>query len=509
MNKFLSILRRAPKRTTAALAILAAVIALPATIHAWGPSDRATYTFANPADHVTFNSITDNPSVGDERNFVRIKEDTTTSTYQDSTNLEPGKVYQVMVYYHNNAATSLNASGVGVAKGVTLKMEMPGVVKSGVNAAFTGSISATNATPGTVWDEAYGKNATSSDVALRYVADSAVVTSNGAVNGAKLPDSLFTTGTSLGYDSLNGVLPGCNQFAGYVTFKVRVDQPNFTVQKLESVDGKNWVKSVDAAAGSTIQYQVVYQNTGTTQLDNVVLRDILPTGVSYVAGSSFIANSVTGGKFQATVDGIAANGYNAGSYQPQGNVYLKFSAKLPSADALVCGVNTLNNIARATTSAGYKEDNATVTITKQCETTIQVCRLSDSTYPVTIKESEFDSSKYSKNAADCTKIIVCRLSDQTYPVTIKTSEFDSAKYSKTASDCNITVCRLSDKVYPVTIKGSEFDSAKYSKSSADCASTVTKLPTTGAGEILGSLMGVGALSYGGHAFMTSLKAKRK
>lgn len=34
---------------------------------------------------------------------------------------------------------------------------------------------------------------------------------------------------------------------------------------------------------------------------------------------------------------------------------------------------------------------------------IEVCRLSDKKYPVTIKESDFDSKKYSKNAKDCDK----------------------------------------------------------------------------------------------------------
>lgn len=112
------------------------------------------------------------------------------------------------------------------------------------------------------------------------------------------------------------------------------------------------------------------------------------------------------------------------------------------------------------------------------EKTIQVCRLSDKAYPVTIKESEFDSSKYSKNPADCKppvekEITVCRLSDKAYPVTIKESEFDETKYSKDPADCDeedkeIIVCRLSDKEYPVTIKESEFDSSKYSKDAKDC-----------------------------------------
>lgn len=230
MSKFNTLIARLPKRLIAFVAVIASAIIIPTIAFAYGP-ERPTYTYENPAPHVTFNSITNNPQVGDERNFVRIKEDVTGATYGDNVTLTPGKVYSVSVYYHNNAASNLNASGAGIAQNAKLRMELPGVVKPGVNAVLSGNISASNATPTTVWDEAYGKNTTDGDIALRYLADSATFTSNGAINGQKLPDTLFTTGANLGFDSQNGQLPGCNEFAGYVTFKFRVDQPNFTLKK--------------------------------------------------------------------------------------------------------------------------------------------------------------------------------------------------------------------------------------------------------------------------------------
>lgn len=371
MSKLMSLIRRAPKRFSAVVTMAIAAVVVPAVVLAWGP-ERPTFTGASPAPYVTFNSITDNPQVGDERNFVRIRESGTT-TYGDNTTLTPGKVYDVSVYYHNNAASNLNASGAGIAHGAMLKMEVPGVVNAGVNAAFTGTISASNSKPLSVWDEAYGKNDTNGQVALRYVSGSAKFVSNGAINGQTLPDTLFTTGANLGYDSQNGDIPGCNQYSGYVNFQIRVDQPNFTVKKQVSVDdGKTWVDdSVKATAGSTILYRIVYQNTGSTQQDNVSIRDTLPAKVSYVTGSSLIANSTTDGQYKSTLDGVTTVGYNAGSYQPQGNAYLKFSAKLPTEDQLECGTNTLVNTARVTTNAGYKEDTATVTIDKTCKPTVK------------------------------------------------------------------------------------------------------------------------------------------
>ncbi|MGV9001542.1 MAG: LPXTG cell wall anchor domain-containing protein [Candidatus Saccharimonadaceae bacterium] len=613
MSKIMSLVRRAPKRFSAVAVIVAAAIIVPAAVFAWGPS-RPTFTMGSPAPYVTFNSITDNDKVGDERNFLRIRE-TGTTNYVDNVTLTPGKVYDVSAYYHNNAATNLNASGAGIAHGATLKMEIPGVVTAGVNAAFTGTISASNSNPGSVWDEAYGKNTTNADIALRYVSNSATFVSNGAVNGQKLPDTLFTTGASLGYYSQNGELPGCDEYSGYVNFQIRVDQPNFTVKKQVSVDaGKTWVDdSVKATAGSTIQYRVVYQNTGSTQQDSVSVRDILPTGVSYVAGSSLIANSTTGGQYKTTVDGVTTTGYNAGSYQPQGNAFLKFSATLPSEDQLKCGTNTLVNTARVTTNAGYKEDTATVTIDKKCLPTVKytcdalkvdqidrtnfkfttnytaenatfknvtyvvknangavistqtstsntlnytqatagsytvqatvtftvdgydktatneackgsfkvtelpkeisVCELATKQI-ITIKESDFDSSKHSKNLADCKEIVkkikVCDLTSKQI-VVINEGDFDTSKYSKNLDDCKenppVKVCDLTSKTI-VTINESDFDATKYTKDLSKCETTVTppELPHTGAGENIVAIFGLGALIASAAYYIASRRA---
>lgn len=402
MSKLTSLIRRAPKRFSAIVAMIAIAIIVPVAVHAYGP-DRATFTYASPAPYVTFNSITDNPNVGDERNFVRVKEDSTTTTYANDVTLQPGKTYQVEVYYHNNAASNLNASGAGIAKNVSLRMQMPASINGSASDTVDGFINSSNANPTSVWDSANLKNGSSSAVALRYVPGSATVTSNGAVNGQTLPDAFLTTGTPLGYDALNGTLPGCNQYAGYITYKFTVVQPNFTVEKTVSVDGgKTYSKSGATTPNSTVIYKVAYTNTGSTQLDNVTLSDKLPAGVTYVSGSSLIANSKTAGQYQATSDGITTTGLNIGSYAANGgNAFFKFSAKAPADSALACGVNTFTNTARATTSGGYMESTADITINKTCTPgTINVCQLSTKTI-VNIKEADFDSSKYSKNLDDC------------------------------------------------------------------------------------------------------------
>lgn len=582
MNKVLSLIRRAPKRFSAVVLMLAAAIIVPAVLQAWGP-DRPTFTERNPAPYVTFNSITDNPRVGDERNFVRIRE-TGNGEYINQVNFEPGKVYDVSVYYHNNAATRLNASGEGIARNTTLKMEVPNVVTAGVNAALTGTISASNAKPGSVWDEAYGKNATNADIALRYVAGSASFVSNGAINGQTLPDSLFTTGAKLGFDGQDGNVPGCNEFSGFVNFKIRVDQPNFNVIKKVSTDnGKTWTDDAKAKPGSTVKYAISYQNTGTNQQDNVSVRDMLPKGVTYVNGSTYITNQTTGGQPKKASDGITTVGYNAGSYQPKGNVLFTFDATLPKVDALECGTNKLVNTARVTTNAGYKEDTANVTVDRECKptpkyfcTALTIKQLSRTEYrfatgilvtsgadykgvtytvrdasgtvvntkTVTGNNNEYvytqtkagaysvqatvlvtvngqdrtatsDACKGSFTVPNLPKeITVCELATKKI-VTIKESEFNSSKYSKNLDDCKdkpspekMKVCVIATKQIE-TINKSDFDASKYTTDFSKCEETPVvppELPHTGAGENIVAVVGLGAMIASAAYYIASRRA---
>lgn len=436
MNKFITAIKRSPKRTASLLTIAVAVM-IPAGLLAWGP-DRPTYTYETPADHVTFNSITNNPTYGDERNFTTIR-DANGGTFGHEVNLQPGKEYEVQVFYHNNAATYLNDASQGykgIAENAAMRVQMPATVKAGEKARITGVVSASNATPQSVWDEAYA--ASSSNVALRYVQGSAkVASSNGAVNGQAMPDSLLTTGAPLGYDSLNGKLPGCNKYSGYVTFRFVVDKPDFTVEKTVSPVGKNaFAKSINAKAGEQVEYKIQYKNTGTTRQTDVTIKDTLPKGVTYVPGTTQALTSTSGGQYTKVSDNVTTTGINLGAFAPNGNTFVKFIAKVTDNKSLEkCGINTLVNKATAITNNGQKDDTANVVVSKECEGNIKVCDLTTNQI-ISIKESDFDSNKHSKNVADCAEdnIHVCDVTTGQI-VTIKESDFDSNKHSKNFDDC--------------------------------------------------------------------------
>lgn len=472
-------MQKISKRAYAVMALAVATVAIPATLLAWGPSARVTFTLAHPAEYVTFNSITDNKQYNNERNFVQIRSVTDNTKFGENATLTPGKEYEVFAYYHNNGDTDLNASGATVATGAFMRAQMPATVNAGENARVTVFVGATNAkhldAAGTnlgnqVWDEAFAKNSTNGAVALRYVPGSAKITSNGAVNGKSMPDTLYTTGAALGYDALDGKLPGCLQYSGYVTYRFKVDQPNFIIEKqVARSDEATFKETTTAKIGDIVDFKLHYKNTGTTQQDGVVIRDQLPAGLEYVANSTYV--STTGTWVKTAHETVTKQGINVGSYAPNGGAYVKFSAKVV-ADKLVCGTNTIKNIASADTQNGSKSDDATVTVTKECTTPekAEACNL-DTKKIETVEKSKIDNVHYTLDLSKCKEVAVKE----------------------------ITVCRLSDKKYPVTIKESEFDSAKHSKNPDDCKTTPvtpeipTELPKTGIAEGLMSIVGLGSL----------------
>lgn len=365
MNKLTTLFQYAPKRTGAVIAMIAAAVIVPASLLAWGPT-RATYTIEHPADHVTFNSIVNNPNIGDERNFVGIRETGTNTTWTDNMTVQAGKNYTVRMYVHNNAADNLNL----VAQNVTAKFNLP--TTTGKSIRVDGFLNSSNATPTEVYDDATFSS--SSDFNLAYVSGSLKYENNyfGA-NGVALPESIFTsTGALLGYDKLDGKIPGCFQYAGYVTFTVKpqfAPTSKFTMSKMVSKHGANkWVESYAAQPGEVVDYLIQYKNVGETTQTDVTFRDTLPAGETYVTGSTVYGNTVYPNGTKASDNIANGTGINVGSYAPGANAWVIFSAKVAANDQLpACGNNKLVNTAKVTTGGGSISDTADVTVSKTCK----------------------------------------------------------------------------------------------------------------------------------------------
>ena len=362
MNKIITLIKRIPKKVSLLILVIVAAVIVPASLLAWGP-DRPTYTIEHPADHVTFDSITDNPGYGDERNFVTIKDASVTgvSSWSDELSVQNGKEYLVRMYVHNNAAANLNL----VAKDVTAKFNIPNYSANRIQ--IDGYLSSSNASPSTIWDQAVFTD--TNDFKLEYISGSASYTNNAFISGTPIADTVSNTGALLGYSSMNGDIPGCFQYAGYLVFKVKVVEPSFDVQKtvrVNGIDDKTFKENVTVQPGGKVDFQIYFNNNGGTQLTNVVASDVLPNGMTYVDGSSLLYDSL--GKHTLS-DVITTSGVNIGGYIPGGDAYVRFTAKIAdNKDLAVCGENILTNTGKITTSIGTKQDTATVTVTKTCTT---------------------------------------------------------------------------------------------------------------------------------------------
>ena len=547
MSTLNSLIRRAPKRFSAVVAILAAAVIIPAAAFAWGP-DRQTFTMASPSDHVQFNSITDNPD-GDERNFVGVRETTAANVWKDDMTVQPGKEYYVRMYVHNNAATSENL----VAQNVTAKVNLP--TTTGKSVQVNGFVSASNVGANNkgdkghyaeVYDHATFNSPT--DFNLAYVSGSLKYENNAfGPNGTPLPESIFTSaGAKLGYKTLDGNIPGCFQYSGYVTFKVKpqfAKTTNFTLTKEVSKHGENkWVENYQAQPGEVVDFMLVYKNTGEVRHDDVTFRDTLPTGLSYVANSNTWSNARTQNVPVTTSNLTNGTGINVGSYLPGANAYTIFSAKVAEKEQLKCGVNSLLNKGKVNTGGYSVEDDATVTVNKECapvvkytcdalgikvlsrtefqfttKYSVQNATFKSVTYTikdasgkvVDTKTSGAEAYTYTQNTPGkytVVAVVSFTVNGQTKTATSKACE-GAFEVPKTPGD--ITVCELATKK-SVTIKESAFDASKYSKDFNDCKETppVTppELPHTGATDNIVAVLGLGALVAGVVYYVASRRA---
>ena len=177
-------------------------------------------------------------------------------------------------------------------------------------------------------------------------------------------------GTTLGYDSLNGEIPGCFQYASIVTFRVKaIYDYDFSVTKLVRLAGETeWKKQVYAKVGDTVEYKITYKNTSDSLEENVVLFDKLGSNQTYVPGSTKLYNSNYKDGL-ALKDGLTTSeGINIGDYKANAAAVVTFQVTMQD-DNLGCGGD---NVLRSW-AQGYighdetmKQDYADVLIYKGC-----------------------------------------------------------------------------------------------------------------------------------------------
>lgn len=363
------------RKTTKLMFCLAALLCLslqPQLAYAWGDSDggRPSYTtdeVNNGAlgETITFNSISDNPAIGaDEKNFVGARQVGSDSNVWSANTIaaKDGEKYYIRMYVHNDNPGGDDA----VARDTTVRFDVAEGI--GTEVEVQGFITSSNASPA----EYYDNVRFTSDTAfhLEYVPGSAFMENNGiaAGGGMGLSDEIVETetGVLIGYDTLDGDLPGGYPYAAYVGIEVKVVYDySYTVDMQVRPAGNEdtlWQEKVSAAVGDEVEFQIAFQNLETLAVADVMAKNALPEGLEYVDGTMMLYNSVHPEGFTFE-DGavLFSDGINTGGYDSKSNFYLRFTAKVVDT-GLSFGENTLVSWGQVGIGSDLKQDSASVVV---------------------------------------------------------------------------------------------------------------------------------------------------
>ena len=294
---------------------------------------------------------------------------------------EDGKEYIVRLYVHNNSQKQ-------EAKDVQVRFYVP--YGSASSQTVDGWLTSSNATPNTYLDDVTFKSADGAPFHLEYVTGSALLENGSFAKGAgvQLPDSITNQGnptneaedewTLIGYDALDGRIPGCYQYINYVTIRVKVVYDYVfsleTKVRLADNEDKTWKETVEAKVGDKVEFQIHYQNTSSEWQEHVSIRDILPSNLRYIEGSTKLMNANHPNGDSVNEDYLVGDGLKIGSYSPKANAYILFTAEVVD-DNLACGKNTLVNWGQAGVDSTTLQDSASVVVHKNVavEIAIRVC----------------------------------------------------------------------------------------------------------------------------------------
>ncbi len=380
----------------AGAALVAGVVVTPSLSSAWGDNTggRRSYTL-DQINHgvlgnkIVFNSISDSV-IGDEKNFVGARENTGINAGIDNVwfgndiTVENGKEYLIRLYVHNNNPNGRDAvsHNTRVAFNLPTISSASNVTEGGTQVQVNGFIFSDNASPSEYWD--YVNFNSDHAFHLEYVYGSALLENRGIGKanydangkylggGKKLSDNIVTKaqsehGVQIGYDSLNGEIPGCYGYASYVSIRVKVVFDNdFTVTQKVRLEGeKEWKDNVTAKVGDIVEYKTTYLNTDPDKKDqtNVMVRNVLPNNVEYIAGSTKLYNATYPSGAVVNQDNVKGTGINIGHYTFGSNAHVVYKAKVVDKN-LQPGSNTLVNWGKATAKNKALLDYATVTVQK-------------------------------------------------------------------------------------------------------------------------------------------------
>lgn len=111
-----------------------------------------------------------------------------------------------------------------MAWNVRISSSFPSSLVKGEKGTVFGCITSTNTNPESVWDSA--QIIAKEDVTLHFVVASAKIHNDWESSESILSTNLFSKeGTFIGMNELNGMIFGCYEYSGFVTYTIQVE-PN-------------------------------------------------------------------------------------------------------------------------------------------------------------------------------------------------------------------------------------------------------------------------------------------
>lgn len=320
-------------------------------------------------NQIIFNTISDSV-MGDEKNFVGARKYTGFNSGENNVwegndiVVEDGKEYIIRIYVHNN-----NRDGYdGIAEDTRVSFSIPR--ESSKHITVNGFIMSSNATPSEYWD--YVTFHGSSAFHLEYQSGSAILENDGiGKGGLLLSDAVVDAasgGSPIGFDSLDGRIPGCYTYDSFITIRVKaIFDIAYTIENQVRLVGgdKTWGNSVDAKIGDVVEFRVAYKNNSDGDQSDVGIRDVLPDGLKYIEGSTLLVNAKYPDGGHVEQDDIVTVGINIGDYLPEWNAFVRFRAEVVDENLAEHGKTALVNWAQGGVGQAVIQDCAKVIVYKE------------------------------------------------------------------------------------------------------------------------------------------------
>lgn len=263
-----------------------------------------------------------------------------------------GDIFYIRLFIHNSNPGGLNA----IAEDTKVRFYIPSSPSNTIT--VNGWLTSSNATPSEYVDDVTFKSLNGEVFYLQYIYGSALLENGGIArgDGVRLSDNIINqSGTSkntahewiqIGYDALNGCVPGGYKYINYVTIMVRaIYDYDYTVEtkvRLADETDKAWKDTIEAKIGDRVEFQIEYTNTSDRMQESISIRDILPSNLRYISDSAklYNVNHPDGAEF--TEDSLVKNGFHIGAYTAGSNAIVRFQAEVVDND-LSPGSNTLVN----------------------------------------------------------------------------------------------------------------------------------------------------------------------